>query len=87
VKMMSGMRITEISFDFNHEQEYISADLENGKMSNGMLIFTSSTSDMTCYAPEICFTDKVVTSIVKKCEKWVVEQGLINKWLKNKRGI
>jgi hypothetical protein len=31
--MVFGIRVTEISFDFNHEQEYILAGVENGKVS------------------------------------------------------
>jgi hypothetical protein len=44
--MMFGIRITEISFDFNHEREYIFAGHYDLKRRNGIVIVKRSTSEM-----------------------------------------
>lgn len=71
----------EFSFDFNNEREYISTGLENEKRLNGILIFKRSTADLACYVCENNSLFKCLHQHDKFCEKWVVEQGLFNKWL------
>ena len=63
VKMMFGIRSKEISFDFNHEQLYISAGLGNRKIRNGILIMKLSTAELACYAEAICYILQTVASI------------------------
>lgn len=41
LEKMSGICVTEISFDINHEQEYILPGLENKKCRNGMLFLNA----------------------------------------------